>query len=144
MILFWWTCYPLNNTDYFPNTDWNLFTYLLFLTVPMLMFMLCEIVTPHHTIDYVKTIDLKEYYYKYYRIILSLAWTLQVFLLGNFFVFYAEEYYSVKVLGRVIMLLIMLPLIISSNRRLHEIGMTIFFMGFIYTIIKYHIWNVYF
>ena len=108
------------------------------------MFMLCEIITPHHTIDYLKTIDLKEYYYKYHRIILSLAWTLQVFLLGNFFVFYAEEYYSVKVLGRVIMLLIMLPLIISSNRRLHEIGMTIFFMGFIYTIIKYHIWNVYF
>ena len=119
MILFWWTCYPLNNLDFFPNSGWNLFTYLLFLAVPMLMFMLCEVITPHNTTDYVKAIDLKEYYYKYHRIILSLAWTLQVFLLGNFFVFYAEEYYSVKVLGRVIMLLIMLPLIISSNRRLH-------------------------
>ena len=137
MILFWGTCYPLNNLDFFPNSGWNLFTYLLFLAVPMLMFMICEVITPHNTTDYVKAIDLKEYYYKYHRIILGLAWTLQVCLLGNFFVFYAEEYLSVKVLGRVIMLIIMLPLIISANRRLHEIGMAIFFMGFIYTIIKY-------
>ena len=144
MILFWWTCYPLNNLNFFPNSDWNLFTYLLFLAVPMLMFMICEVITPHNTTDYVKAIDLKEYYYKYHRIILGLAWTLQVCLLGNFFVFYAEEYYSVKVLGRVIMLITMLPLIIFANRRLHEIGMAIFFVGFIYTIIKYHIWNVYF
>ena len=110
----------------------------------MLMFMICEVITPHNTTDYVKAIDLKEYYYKYHRIILGLACTLQICLLGNFFVFYAEEYYSVKVLGRVIMLISMLPLIISTNRRLHEIGMAIFFVGFIYTIIKYHIWNVYF
>ena len=31
MLLFWWTCYPLNNVDYFPNEGWNLFTYLLLL-----------------------------------------------------------------------------------------------------------------
>jgi len=49
-ILFWWTCYPLNNLDYFPDEGWNLFTYLLFLTVPFLMFMICEVVAPQdHT-----------------------------------------------------------------------------------------------
>ena len=148
MILFWWTCYPLNNVDYFPNEGWNLFTYLLFLAVPMLMFMICEVITPYNTavgcsVEYVKHIDLKEYYYQYHRIILGLALTLQVCLIGNFFVIYAEEYYSIKVLGRVIMLFIMLPMVISANRRLHEIGMGIFFIGFIYTIVKYHIWNVY-
>ena len=35
MILFWWTSYPLNNLDFYPNSSWNLFTYLLFLAVPM-------------------------------------------------------------------------------------------------------------
>jgi multisubunit Na+/H+ antiporter MnhF subunit len=49
---------------------------------------------------------------------------------------------SLKVVGRVIMLCIMTPMIFSKNKRLHEIGMTIFFLGFIYTIIKYHIYPV--
>ena len=34
---------------------------------------------------------------------------------------------------------IMAPMIISTNKRIHEIGMGIFFVGFIYTILKYHI-----
>jgi len=29
--------------------------------------------------------------------------------------------------------------VISDNKRVHEIGMGVFFVGFIYTIIKYHI-----
>ena len=49
---------------------------------------------------------------------------------------------SMKVIGRVIMLCIMTPMIFINNKRLHEIGMTIFFLGFIYTIIKYHIFMV--
>jgi len=44
-----------------------------------------------------------------------------------------------KVVGRVIMLCIMTPMVISTNKKIHEIGMGIFFAGFIYTIIKYHI-----
>ena len=51
IILFWWTAYPLNNLDYFPDEGWNLFTYLLFLTVPFLMFMICEVVAPQETIQ---------------------------------------------------------------------------------------------
>ena len=52
------------------------------------------------------------------------------------------ELYSLKVLGRCIMLAIMTPMIFSTNNRLHEIGMGLFFLGFIYTIIKYHIYPV--
>jgi len=37
------------------------------------------------------------------------------------------------------MLLIMLPMVLSANERIHKIGMSIFFLGFVYTIIKYHI-----
>jgi hypothetical protein len=37
------------------------------------------------------------------------------------------------------MLGVMTPMVISDNRKVHEIGMGIFFVGFIYTIIKYHI-----
>ena len=149
MILFWWTCYPLNSTDFFPDEGWNLFTYLLFLAVPMLMFMLCEVLTPHnkisvwtHSIDNETSVDLEEYYYKHHKIILGIALTLQLFLIGNFFVFFAVEYISAKVIGRIIMLCIMLPMVISNNKKLHKTGMGIFFVGFIYTIIKYHIWNI--
>jgi hypothetical protein len=83
--------------------------------------------------------DLREYYYKNHRVVLGLAWTLQILLIGNLFVFFQGELYSLKVLGRVIMLAIMLPMVFSNSKRVHEIGMGIFFVGFIYTILKYHI-----
>ena len=89
-----------------------------------------------------KAYDLREYYYKNHKVILGLAWTLQVCLIGNLFVFFHGELYSLKVLGRVIMLAVMAPMVISDNKRVHEIGMGIFFVGFIYTIIKYHVYAV--
>ena len=138
-ILFWWTCYPLNNLDYFPDEGWNLFTYLLFLSVPFLFFMICEVVAPQE-LAVGQSLDLREYYYRYHRVILGLAWTLQVCLIGNLFVFFHGELYSLKVLGRLIMLTVMAPMVLSNNKRLHEIGMGIFFIGFIYTIVKYHIY----
>ncbi|SVD70117.1 uncharacterized protein METZ01_LOCUS422971 [marine metagenome] len=137
IILFWWTSYPLNNLTYFPDEGCNLFTYLLFLSVPFLFFMICEIVAPQEHTG--QLLDLREYYYKYHRVILGLAWTLQVCLIGNLFVFFQGELFSLKVLGRLIMLSVMAPMVISNNKRVHEIGMGIFFVGFIYTIIKYHI-----
>ena len=139
-ILFWWTCYPLNNLDYFPDEGWNLFTYLLFLSVPFLFFMICEVVAPQE-LAVGQSLDLREYYYRYHRVILGLAWTLQVCLIGNLFVFFHGELYSLKVLGRLIMLTVMAPMVLSNNKRLHEIGMGIFFIGFIYTIVKYHIYT---
>ena len=137
VILFWWTCFPLNNLEYFPDEKWNLFTYLLFLSVPFLFFVICEVVAPQEHAG--QSVNLRQYYYKYHRVILGLAFTLQVCLVGNLFVFFQGELYSLKVLGRAIMLCVMFPMVLSNNKRLHEIGMGIFFVGFIYTIIKYHI-----
>ena len=137
IILFWWTSYPLRDITYFPNEGWNLFTFLLYLSVPFLFFMVTEVVAPQNNDG--KALDLKEYYYKYHRVILGLAWVLQACLMGNLFVFFQGELASLKVVGRVIMLCVMAPMVISSNEKVHEIGMSIFFIGFIYTIIKYHI-----
>ena len=142
IILFWWTSYPLRSLDYFPNEGWNLFTFLLYLSVPFLFFMVSEVVVPHEDETKAIEVDLKEYYYRHHKVILGLAVVLQVMLLANLFVFFKGELGSLKVIGRLIMLGIMTPMIWSSNKRLHEIGMTIFFIGFIYTIIKYHIYPV--
>ena len=137
IILFWWTSYPLRDLNYYPNEGWNLFTFLLYLSVPFLFFMVSEVVAPQDHEG--KAYDLQEYYYKNHKVILGLAWTLQVCLLANLFVFFKGDLYSLKVMGRVILLAVMAPMVISDNKRLHEIGMGIFFVGFIYTIIKYHI-----
>ena len=137
IILFWWTSYPLRDVNYFPNERWNLFTFLLYLSVPFLFFLVTEVVAPQNNDG--KSLDLKEYYYKYHRVILGLAWILQVCLIGNLFVFFHGELFSLKVLGRFLMLVIMAPMVLSSNKKIHEIGMGIFFVGFIYTIAKYHI-----
>ena len=142
IILFWWTSYPLRDLEYFPNENWNLFTFLLYLSVPFLFFMVSEIVAPTLEQHKEKEVNLKEYYYHNHRAILGLAWFLQVCLLANLFVFFQGELASLKVVGRVIMLVIMLPMVISSNKRIHEIGMGIFLLGFIYTILKYHIYAV--
>ena len=137
IILFWWTSYPLRDLTYFSNEGWNLFTFLLYLSVPFLFFMVSEVVAPQDHEG--KAYDLQEYYYKNHKVILGLAWTLQVCLIGNLFVFFHGELLSLKVLGRFIMLAVMAPMVISDNKRVHEIGMGVFFVGFIYTIIKYHI-----
>jgi len=142
IILFWWTSYPLRDLEYYPNENWNLFTFLLYLSVPFLFFMVSEIVAPTLEQHKEKEVNLREYYYHNHRAILGLAWVLQVCLLANLFVFFQGEVASLKVVGRVIMLIIMLPMVFSSNKRVHEIGMGIFFVGFIYTILKYHVYAV--
>ena len=142
IILFWWTSYPLRDLDYFPNSGWNLFTFLLYLSAPFLFFMVSEVVVPDPETYKDKELKLKDYYYKHHKVILGLAVALQCCLLANLFVFFQGELISLKVAGRVLMLVLMTPMIFSSNRRLHEIGMTVFFLGFIYTIIKYHIYPV--
>ena len=142
IILFWWTSYPLRDVTYYPNEGWNLFTFILYLSVPFLFFMVSEVVIPHEDETKAIEVDLKEYYYKHHKVILGLAVALQCCLLANLFVFFQGELISMKVIGRIIMLCIMTPMIWSNNRRLLEIGMTVFFIGFIYTIIKYHIFMV--
>ena len=142
IILFWWTSYPLRDLNYFPNSGWNLFTFLLYLSAPFLFFMVSEVVVPNPESYENKELKLKDYYYKHHKVILGLALALQCCLLANLFVFFKGELVSLKVAGRVLMLVLMTPMIFSSNRRLHEIGMTVFFIGFIYTIIKYHIYPV--
>ena len=142
IILFWWTSYPLRDLNYYPNESWNLFTFLLYLSVPFLFFMVSEVVAPQPDTYKGKDVNLREYYYHNHRVILGLAWMLQVMLLANLFVFFKGELESLKVVGRVAMLCIMAPMVISNNKRIHEIGMAIFFIGFIYTILKYHVYAV--
>ena len=140
IILFWWTSYPLRDLTYYPNEGWNLFTFLLYLSVPFLFFMVSEVVVPQDHEG--KAYNLREYYYDNHKVILGLAWVLQVCLLANLFVFFKGELNSLKVLGRIVLLFVMAPMVFSMNKRLHEIGMGIFFVGFIYTIVKYHIYAV--
>ena len=140
IILFWWTSYPLRDLTYYPNESWNLFTFLLYLSVPFLFFMVSEVVAPQDHEG--KAYNLREYYYDNHKVILGLAWVLQVCLLANLFVFFKGDLYSLKVIGRVVLLFVMLPMVFSMNKKLHEIGMGIFFVGFIYTIVKYHIYAV--
>ena len=142
IILFWWTSYPLRDVAYYPNEGWNLFTFLLYLSVPFLFFMVSEIIAPQPDTYKDIEVDLKTYYYDNYRVILGLAVVLQVCLLANLFVFFQGELMSMKVIGRLLMLCLMIPMVFIGNKRLHEIGMTIFFLGFIYTIIKYHLYAV--
>ncbi len=142
IILFWWTSYPLRDVAYYPNEEWNLLTFLLYLSVPFLFFMVSEIIAPQPDTYKDIEVDLKKYYYDNYKVILGLAVVLQVCLLANLFVFFQGELMSMKVIGRLLMLCLMIPMVFIGNKRLHEIGMTIFFLGFIYTIVKYHLYAV--
>ena len=142
IILFWWTSYPLRDPTYFPNEGWNLFTFLLYLGVPFTFFMVSEVVAPQPETYKDKSVNLHEYYYDNHKVILGLAWILQVMLLANLFVFFQGEVASLKVVGRVIMLCVMAPMVVSSNKRVHEVGMGIFLLRFIYTILKYHVYAV--
>jgi len=142
IIQFWWTSYPLRDLTYYPNEGWNLFTFLLYLGVPFMFFMVSEVVAPQPETYKDKEVNLKEYYYHNHKVILGLAWMLQLLLIGNLFVFFQGEVESLKFVGRVIMLCVMAPMVFSSNTRVHEIGMGIFLAGLVFTILKYHIYPV--
>ena len=108
IILFWWTSYPLRDLNYFPNSGWNLFTFLLYLSAPFLFFMVSEVVVPNPESYENKELKLKDYYYKHHKVILGLALALQCCLLANLFVFFKGELVSLKVVGRVLMLVLSL------------------------------------
>ena len=103
------------------------------------MFMLCEVLAPQHHKDI--RVDMKRYWYRYHIVILGLAWLVQVALICNLLLFFQEPWYSIKLVGRYIMLVVMLPMIFTQNHRLHETLMSIFFIGFLYIIVKYHIYT---
>ena len=88
IILFWWTSYPLRDLEYFSNEGWNLFTFLLYLSVPFLFFMVTEVIAPQMEEHREKDVNLKEYYYDNHKVILGLAVALQCCLIGNLFVFF--------------------------------------------------------
>jgi len=116
IILFWWTSYPLRDLAYYPNEGWNLFTFLLYLSVPFMFFMVSEVVAPQPESYKDKSVNLREYYYKNHKVILGLAWSLQLLLIGNLFVFFQGEVASFKVVGRVIMLCVMAPMVLVATK----------------------------
>ena len=138
MIIFWWNAYPLNDLDFMPDNKWNLFVYLLFLLGPFLLFLICDVIMPFNVEEI--DIDLKVYYYKHSKLIIGLIILLQLSFLINLIVFFQEEITSTKCIGRIILIILFTPLFFTKDTRIHSILMSIFFIGFIYTIIKYHIY----
>ena len=138
MILFWWNAYPLNNVQFMPDEKWNLFVYLLFLLGPFLLFLICDIIMPFNVDDI--DIDLRYYYYKHSKLIIGLIIILQFSFLINLLVFFHEDITSIKCIGRIILITVFTPLYFTKNEKIHASIMCFFFLGFIYTIVKYHIY----
>lgn len=139
MIIFWWNAYPLNDISFMPDEKWNLFVYFLFLLGPFLLFLICDVIMPFNVEDY--DIDLKAYYYKHSKLIIGLIILLQFSFLINLLIFFKEDITSAKCIGRIILITLFIPLFFNKNSIVHSSIMCIFFIGFIYTIIKYHIYT---
>ena len=139
IIIFWWNVYPLNNLDFMPDNKWNLFSYFLFLLGPFIFFMLCDIIVPSNR-DNIE-INLKIYYYKHNKLIIGLCILLQISFLINLLFFFQEDISSTKCIGRIVLIIMMTPLFFSKNEKIHQSVISIFFIGFIYTVLKYHIYS---
>ena len=139
IIIFWWNVYPLNNLDFMPDNKWNLFSYFLFLLGPFIFFMLCDIIVPSNR-DSLE-INLKIYYYKHTKLIIGLCILLQISFLINLLFFFQEEIFSTKCIGRIALIIMMIPLFFSKNEKIHQSVISIFFIGFVYTVLKYHIYS---
>ena len=139
IIIFWWNVYPLNNLDFMPDNKWNLFSYFLFLLGPFIFFMLCDIIVPSNR-DSLE-INLRIYYYKHTKLIIGLCILLQISFLINLLFFFQEDIYSTKCIGRIALIIMMIPLFFGKNEKLHQSVISIFFIGFVYTVLKYHIYS---
>ena len=137
MVVFWWNAYPLNDTAFMPDRRWNLFLYLLFLCSPVTYFLMSDVLMPRSTDD--QSTNLKVHYYDNFQVLIGLAMLLQVFSLLNLLVFFDDTISSARCIGRLALLAVLTPLLVSKNERLHQAVMSLFFAGFLYTLLKYHL-----
>jgi len=136
MVVFWWNAYPLNNVDFMPDEKWNLFLYLLFLCSPITYFLMSDVLMPKSS--EAAKFGLKKHYYDNCRLLMGLSMLLQLFSLLNLLVFFNDDISSPRCIGRLVLLGLLTPLLFSKNERLHQSIMTIFFLGFLYSMFKYH------
>ena len=122
-----------------PDNKWNLFSYFLFLLGPFIFFMLCDIIVPSNR-DSLE-INLRIYYYKHTKLIIGLCILLQISFLINLLFFFQEDIYSTKCIGRIALIMMLIPLFFSKNEKIHQPVISIFFIGFVYTVLKYHIYS---
>ncbi|MBJ95748.1 MAG: hypothetical protein CMP23_14905 [Rickettsiales bacterium] len=136
MVVFWWNAYPLNNPELMGDEDWNLFLYLLFLCSPVTYFMMSDVLMPPSS--QLAGADLKKYYFSNYQVLMGLSMLLQLFSLLNLLVFFGDSINSPKCIGRVVLIFLLTPLMFSKSERLHQSIVGLFFMGFLYSMFKYH------
>ncbi|HCP45302.1 MAG TPA: hypothetical protein DIU15_04640 [Deltaproteobacteria bacterium] len=138
MVVFWWNAYPLNDTTFMADEKWNLFLYLLFLCSPVTYFLMSDMLMPKVSDE--QQTDLKKYYYDNHQVLMGLALVLQLFSLLNLVVFFNEAIGSTRCVSRLLLLVVLTPLLFSKNERLHQVVMSLFFAGFVYTLAKYHLY----
>jgi hypothetical protein len=136
MIVFWWNAYPLNDTAFMPDDEWNLFIYLLFLCSPMAYFLVSDVLMPKDA--GAGGLSLRDYYYKNSTLLIGLCLLLQVLSLVNLLVFFNDVITSSRCLGRVALIVMLTPLMFSKKEALHKTVMCVFFLGFLYSLFKYH------
>ena len=137
MVVFWWNAYPLNNVAFMPDEKWNLLLYLLFLCSPVTYFLISDVLMPKSSEG--DHVSLKDHYYENCRILMGLSMLLQLFSLLNLLVFFKDEITSPRCIGRVVLMVLLAPLLFSKDERLHRGVMGVFFLGFLYSMFKYHL-----
>jgi hypothetical protein len=138
MVVFWWNAYPLNDVSLMPDAKWNLFLYLLFLCSPVTYFLMSDVLMPKSSELPEAGGDLKRHYYNNCQVLMGLSMLLQLFSLLNLLVFFKEDPASAKCIGRIALLALLTPLLFTKNERWHQSVMTLFFVGFLYSMFKYH------
>ena len=70
--------------------------------------------------------------------LIGLAQLLQLFSLLNLLVFFDDVITSTKCISRVVLIILLTPLLFSEKEALHKTVMGTFFLGFLYSLFKYH------
>ena len=138
MVVFWWNAYPLNDVSLMPDAKWNLFLYLLFLCSPVTYFLISDVLMPKASELTEAGGDLKGHYYNNCKVLMGLSILLQLFSLLNLLVFFKEDPASPQCVGRVVLLGLLTPLLFTKSERWHKSVMSLFFVGFLYSMFKYH------
>ena len=132
LMLYWWNSYQFNDYSFAENVSWTFGEYMLYMTPGIFLYLALEIALPDLSGD--EPVDLKEHYYsnsvEMWATIAGVTAASVIFSL----LLYGNDVASKATLGRLVLLLILIPMCFTRNENVHKFTIVFFMLAMAYSV----------
>ena len=132
LMLYWWNSYQFNDYRSGENNVWTFGEYMLYMTPGIFLYLALEIALPDLSDD--EPVDLKEHYYsnsvEMWAPIAGVTAASVIFSL----LLYGNDVTSKATIGRLLLLLILIPMCFTRKEKVHKVTIVIFMLAMAYSV----------